>query len=66
VRSKPAYSLKRLLTVGEAAIYLELSPGAIHNAVTPKSRDPFPVKPKRIGKLIRFDIGDLGRYVKSL
>ena len=57
---------KRLLTVEEAAFYLSLSPRTIYNAVAPKSKTPFPVKPKRIGKLVRFDIRDLDRYVDNL
>lgn len=57
---------KRLLTVEETASYLHLSPRTIYNGVAPKSKKPFPVKPKRIGKLIRFDIVDLEKYVESL
>ena len=57
---------KRLLSVEEAAQYLGLSPRTIHNAVAPKSKRPFPVKPKRVGKLVKFDIRDLERYVESL
>ncbi|MBW2083087.1 MAG: helix-turn-helix domain-containing protein [Deltaproteobacteria bacterium] len=57
---------KRLLSVEEAAQYLGLSPRTIYNAVAPKSKRPFPVKPKRVGKLVKFDIRDLERYVESL
>lgn len=57
---------KRLLSVQEAARYLSLSPRTLYNAVAPKSKIPFPVKAKRIGKLVRFDIRDLDRYVDSL
>ena len=57
---------KRLLSIGETATYLGLSPRTIYNAIAPKSPKPFPVKPKRIGKLVRFDIRDLDRYVDSL
>ena len=57
---------KRLFTVEETAHYLGLSPRTIYNATAPKSKTPFPVKPKRIGKLVRFDIRDLDRYVDSL
>jgi len=57
---------KRLLSVEEAAEYLGLSPRTIYNAVAPKSKRPFPVKPKRVGKLVKFDIRDLERYVESL
>jgi len=57
---------KRLLNVEETAFYLSLSPRTIYNAVAPKSKTPFPVKPKRIGKLVRFDVRDLDRYVDNL
>ncbi len=58
--------VKRLLSVEEAAVYLGLSPRTIYNGVAPSSSNPFPVKPKRIGKAVRFDIRDLDRYVDSL
>ncbi len=57
---------KRLFTVEETAHYLGLAPRTIYNAVAPKSKFPFPVKPKRIGKLVRFDVRDLDKYVDSL
>ena len=59
-------SFKRLLTVEETGIYLGLSPRTIYNAVAPKSKAPFPVKPKRIGKLVRFDVRELDQFVKNL
>jgi excisionase family DNA binding protein len=59
-------SRKRLLSVGEAAFYLSISPRTLYSAVAPKSKKPFPVKPKRMGKLVRFDIKDLDRYVDAL
>lgn len=58
--------IKRLLSIEETAVYLGLSPRTIYNAIAPKSKKPFPVKPKRMGKLVRFDIRDLERYVNSL
>jgi excisionase family DNA binding protein len=45
---------KRLLSVDEAAAYLGLAPRTIYNAIAPKSRNPFPVRPVRIGKLRKF------------
>jgi predicted DNA-binding transcriptional regulator AlpA len=57
---------KRLLTIKEAAAYLGLSPRTLYNAVAPKSKNPFPVKPKRIGKLVRYDVRDLDRWIDAL
>ena len=57
---------KRLLSVEETAHYLGLSPRTIYNQIGRKAKKPFPVKPKRIGKLVKFDIQDLDQYVKSL
>lgn len=57
---------KRLLTVEETAAYLGISPRTVYNGVAPKSKNPFPINPKRIGKLVRFDIKELDRYVDSL
>jgi excisionase family DNA binding protein len=54
---------KRLLSVDEAAAYLGLAPKTIYNAIAPKSRNPFPVRPVRIGKLRKFDIRDLDRFI---
>ena len=58
--------VKRLLSVEETARYLGLSPRTIYNQVCPKAKKPFPVKPKRVGKLVKFDIEALERYVDSL
>jgi excisionase family DNA binding protein len=57
---------KRLLSVEEAAHYLSLSPRTIYNGIAPKSKKPFPVRPKRIGKLVRFDIRDLDEFISAL
>ena len=61
-----ATGLKRLYSVEEAAHYLGLSPRTIYNGVAPKSKNPFGVKPRRIGKKVLFDIKDLNRYIDSL
>lgn len=59
-------TIKRLLSVEEAAVYLGLSPRTIYNQIGRRAKKPFPVKPKRIGKLVKFDIRDLEQYVESL
>jgi len=57
---------KRLLTIKETAAYLGISPRTIYNGVGPRSKTPFPIKPKRWGKRVLFDIKDLDRFVDSL
>lgn len=59
-------SKKRLLSVEEVGAYLGISPRTIYNGICRGSKKPFPIKPKRVGKLVRFDIKDLDRYVDSL
>lgn len=57
---------KRLLSVEEAARYLSVSPRTLYNGTAPRSKNPLPIKVRRIGKLVRFDIRDLEAYVDSL
>jgi excisionase family DNA binding protein len=57
---------KRLLNVKEVATYLGLSSQTISNGISRNARTPFPIKPKRVGKLVRFDIRDLDKWVDSL
>jgi len=56
---------RRLLNVEETAQYLGLAPRTIYNAIAPKSKNPFPVKAKRIGKLVRFDIRDIDAFIDA-
>jgi predicted DNA-binding transcriptional regulator AlpA len=58
--------LKRLLSIEETGLYLNISPRTIYNRIGPKAKNPFPVKPKKIGKLVRFDIRDLDKYIETL
>jgi len=66
ILSVQATAIKRLLSVEDAAVYLGLSPRTIYNGVAPKSKNPFPVKPKRYGKKVLFDIRDLDKFCDSL
>ena len=63
---KQAQVSKRLLSVEEAAGYLGISARTIYNGVAPKTKKPFPVKPKRWGKRILFDILDLKAHVDGM
>lgn len=57
---------KRLFDIKEAALYLGLSPKTLYNGVHKKSTKPFPVRAKRVGGKVLFDILDLEKYVDSL
>ena len=59
-------SSKRLLSILETAVYLGLSPRTLYNGIAPKSKTPFPIKPKRWGKRVLFDLKELDAYVDSL
>lgn len=58
--------IKRLFRVPEAASYLGLSPRTIYNGIAPKSKNPFPVKHKKQGKVVLFEKKDLDRYADSI
>jgi excisionase family DNA binding protein len=55
-----------LLTVEQAAQYLNLSPRTIYNGVAPNSLNPFPVSPKRIGRKVLFRKKDLDAFIDAL
>jgi predicted DNA-binding transcriptional regulator AlpA len=57
---------KRLIDVNTLAEILDMSPRTIRNGVAPKSKRPFPIKAKRIGKLVKFDVRDVDAYLESL
>jgi predicted DNA-binding transcriptional regulator AlpA len=57
---------KRLLNIEETANYLGISVRTIYNQVCRKAKKKFPVKAKRIGRRILFDIRELESYVDSL
>ena len=56
----------RLLNVEDAARYLGISPKTLRNRLGPRAVHPFPIKPKRIGKRVLFDVKALDAFVDSL
>jgi predicted DNA-binding transcriptional regulator AlpA len=54
--------MKQFLSIKETAEFLGISERTIYNGVAPKSKRPFPIKPKRIGKLVKFDVRELERF----
>ena len=57
---------QRLLNINQAAHFLNISARTLYNATAPKSKNPFPIKPKRIGKSLRFDLRELEQFIESL
>ena len=58
--------MPRLLTVAQAAEYLNISARSLYNRTGPRAKNPFPVRPKRIGRSLRFDKQELDRFIASL
>jgi len=58
--------VKRLLKVEEAAEVLGISPRTIYNSIGPKAKKKFPIKVKRIGRSIRFDVADIEKFIKTM
>ena len=56
----------KLLTIKEVARLLQISERTIYNQVRKGAERPFPIKVKRVGKLIRFTAKDVQRYIDKL
>lgn len=56
----------RMLSVEDTAKYMGIAPKTIRNRIGPKATIVFPVKPKRIGGRVLFDVRDLNAYLDSL
>ncbi len=54
---------KRLLTVQELAERLNISPGTIYNWI---SKGSFPIRVRRIGRLVRFSREDVEHFLNGL
>lgn len=58
--------LPRMLSIDQTARYLGLASKTIRNRIGPKAKVPFPIKPKRIGGRVLFDLRELDRYLDGL
>lgn len=56
---------QRYISVKQTAEYLGISERTIYDQIAPKARKPFPVKPRRIGGSVRFDIIEIDKYMKA-
>jgi len=57
---------KRLLNAEETAHYLGISIKTLYNQTGPKAKKRLPIRVKRIGKLLKFDIQELDAFIDSL
>jgi predicted DNA-binding transcriptional regulator AlpA len=57
---------RRLIPVPDAARYLGLAEKTLRNRLGPRAENPFPVRPKHIGRRVLFDISDLDAFVDAL
>ncbi|WP_435550209.1 helix-turn-helix domain-containing protein [Desulfobacterium sp. N47] len=58
--------MPRMLSVDETARYIGIAPKTIRNRIGLKAKIVFPIKPKRIGGRVLFDVKDLDAYIDSL
>lgn len=57
---------RKLVSIDEAAKIFGISAKTIRNRLGPKAKNPFPVKPKHIGKRVLFDTRDIYVFIDSL
>jgi excisionase family DNA binding protein len=57
--------MEQLLTVEETAAMLRISPKTIYNRCHRKTKNPFPVKPVRVGRALRFSEKAVEKFVRE-
>lgn len=62
----PAQIVPRLMDINQTAEYLSISPKTIRNGIYRDSPNPFPVRPRRLGKRVLFDRKDLDEFIDNL
>jgi len=53
----------KLLTITETAELLGISCRTLYNGCAPSSKHPFPIRPIRVGRLLRFDSRDVVDFI---
>lgn len=53
------------LTVKEVADIFKIHPHSIYNGIGRKAKYPFPIKPVRIGRRVRFSKSDVDDYINK-
>lgn len=57
---------QRMLSIPETAQYLGLAEKTIRNRCGRGAKNPFPIRAKRIGRRVLFDMNDLNAYLAGL
>jgi predicted DNA-binding transcriptional regulator AlpA len=57
---------KRWLDIKEAADRMTISHRTLYNRTGLKSKNPFPVRPKRVGRRLIFDVKEIDAFMESL
>jgi len=57
---------RRWMSAEELAKYLNISVRSLYNQTGPRSKVPFPIKPKRLGKRLLFDLAEVDAHILSL
>lgn len=55
----------RLLKIEEVAKLLGISKYTLYKRCAPGSDNPFPIKPKRVGRSVRFSEKSVQQYIKE-
>lgn len=56
-------TIKLLIGVSETARLLDLAPQTVYNMISKRS---FPVRPVRVGRLVKFRLTEIEKYVADL
>lgn len=56
----------RLLDIRQTAKYLSIAPQSIYNGRTKDAKNPFPVKAKRFGRRLLWDVRDLDAFIEQM
>jgi predicted DNA-binding transcriptional regulator AlpA len=55
----------KLISVKEAAKMLGISKHTLYTRVAPSARNPFPVRPRRVGRSVLFSVEKLQKFIQG-
>jgi len=65
ISATESQTLKRLLKPEEVAGLLGVSIQTLYNGCARRAKHPFPIQPKRVGRLLRFRAADVAAYLEN-